>query len=258
MWPIRWRNREMRKLTTACLCTRPSLFLPAMFALMFVAQVMAQPSAAFAVADRYPSGSIRSVDEADAALAAAARERAEVKTRYQSEERACHPKFFATDCIEQAKERRRRALSALRSVEIEANTFKRQARLENREKALAERLGNDDKERESRASRKHSSAAAVDEDGSASFPTGAGLNATVDAREKAKPAPGRDRAQQHEARLKRQQAAEAANAEKRAQNIAAYEKKKKEALERQQKVAQRKAEKERMRKKKQGPDARGE
>jgi hypothetical protein len=219
-----------------------------LFSPLYVSLAMAQSDTAIAVSARYPSGSIRSVAEADAALAAAAKERAEIEARYAAEEQACHPKFFATSCIDQAKERRRKAESAIRPVEIEANTFKRQARLDNREKALAERLAKEEKERQERASKTQAQEpAARQQDVSPPAPE----STPQESPEKAEANVPSDRSAKHEAKLKRKQAEDAANAEKRAENIAAYEKKKQEALERQRKVAERKAEKEKERREKQ-------
>lgn len=189
------------------------------------------------MAERFPSGSIRSVSEADAALAEAATERKQIEARFHAEEQACHPKFFATSCIEQAKDRRRNALSAVRPVEIEANAFKRQARVTEKDKALEERLAKDEKKRQERA--EHMStrpAAQSDADPAPEEPS-----------RKAQSTLSSDRAEKHEAKLKQKQADDAANAEKRAENIVAYEKKKQDALARQQKVAERKAEKEKKR-----------
>lgn len=187
------------------------------------------------VSVRYPAGSIRSVEEADAALSAAAAERTAIEARYQAEEQACHPKFFTTSCIDQAKERRRVALSALRPVEIEANTFKRQARVIERDKDLAERLEKAERERKEREVR-----AAAAEPRESAAPDAA-------ARKEDAPA-GPDRSERHAAKLRQQQSDDAAMAKKRAANVAAYEQKKREALQRQEKVARRKAEKEEKRK----------
>jgi len=214
-------------------------------ALALMAALLSASSLAVAAAEvrasvskRFPPGSIRSVEEADIALADASAERADIEARYLTDEQACHPKFFATSCIEQAKERRRAALSAVRPVEIEANAFKRQARVTERDKALAERLEKDEKERQERQEKDGRQPAA--EPGSKTdlpaSPPGKVQTTIFD-----------DRIEKHEAKMKRLQEEEAANAAKRAENIAAYERKQQEALERQQKVAERKAEKERKR-----------
>ena len=211
------------------------------FAATWAAFSLAQPVAGQAgdrVSERFPTGSIRSVAEADAALSAAAEERAEIEARYVVEEQACHPKFFATSCIEQAKERRRVAMSALRPVEIEANAFKRQVRVAERDKLLAERLEKDDRERQERINNLPATEAAV-------------RTLPDEASRKVQTTLFSDRQDKHDAKMKQQNAADRASAEKRAANVAAYEKKKTDALARQQKVAQRKAEKEQKRKAKQ-------
>jgi colicin import membrane protein len=225
-------------------------YLLALLLAAFAVPVLAQqlPNGVTRVSERFPSGSIRSVDEADEALATATKERADIEARYLSEEQACHPKFFATSCIEQAKERRRRAISSLRPVEIEANTFKRQARLTSREQALSDRLAKDEKERQERADRLQ----AADTEGVQSASSPAESRTPEEPSRKVQTTLFPDRSEKHETKLKRLQADDAAAAATRAEKVAAYEKKKQEALERQQKVAQRKAEKERKRQKKQG------
>jgi hypothetical protein len=191
------------------------------------------------VTDRFPSGSIRSVAEADTALTAASAERAEIEARYVAEEQACHPDFFTTSCIQKAKERRRVALAALRPIEIEANAFKRKARVAERDQALVERLEKDERQRQERESRIP-----------AAEPAAASSTADESSHKVEtilSPVPEKAPA----SAVKRPKAEDSISAEKRAANIAAYEKKKRDALERQQKLAQRKAEKEQKRKEKQ-------
>ncbi len=191
------------------------------------------------VSDRYPSGSIRSIEEADAALSAAAAERGAIDARYQTEEQACHPNFFTTSCIQKAKERRRIALSALRPVELEASAFKRKVRVSERDQALAERLEKDEKQRQERANR---TPATESEATAAATPatTSEKVQTTLPNDPETQPAP----------KAPKPRTEDRLTAEERAANVAAYEKKKREAMERQQKVAQRKAEKEQKRKSK--------
>jgi colicin import membrane protein len=201
------------------------------------------------VTDRFLSGSIRSVAEADAALSEAAAERSEIEARYVVEEQACHPNFFTTSCIQKAKDRRRIALAALRPIEIEANAFKRKARVAERDQALMERLEKDERqrlERESRVPAAELAPAAVNKEEplQKAQPTNDLAAEKTLPTEKSQPSA-----------VKRQKAEDPISAEKRAANIAAYEKKKRDALERQQKVAQRKAEKEQKRKEKQAETA---
>lgn len=91
------------------------------------------------VMERYPAGSIHSEERADQALKDIELERRAIDARFAKSERACYDKFFATDCLQKAKDLRRDALARMRSIEIEANTFKRRSRAEEREKAAAER-----------------------------------------------------------------------------------------------------------------------
>ncbi|HEY0846794.1 MAG TPA: hypothetical protein VGE12_15585 [Noviherbaspirillum sp.] len=197
-------------------------------------------AAAFSVASRYPAGAIKSVEDADRALAEVAKERAEIASRYVSEEQACHPKFFATSCIEEAQERRRKATMALRAVEIEANVFKRRARVEARDKALEERNAAAGREGAERAARqqeaentKTAQEAPVRQDGK---PPRKAQNDIFS-----------DRQQKHDARMARLKAEEAAKAKERAENVEDYERKVQAAKARQDEVAKRKAEKEQKR-----------
>ncbi len=87
----------------------------------------------------YPAGSIQSVDAADRALQEADRERRRIQERLTTEEQACFDLFFANACRDKATERRRVALAAVRTVEVQANAFKRMARVAERDKVLEEK-----------------------------------------------------------------------------------------------------------------------
>lgn len=195
------------------------------------------------VSERYPAGSIKSVETADAALAEVGRERAEIEARFAVEEHACHPKFFATSCVDEARERRRQALSQLRNVELEANAFKRRERVAEREKAAADRLAKEEADRQERVREQREVQ---------------GVDSASQERAEAAKAQGRaspDREAEHAARLKHLEEKDRADAPKRAENMAEYERKVRAAEERQRKVAQRKAEREAERKAKQAPEA---
>lgn len=166
-----------------------------------------------------------------------ARERAAIETRYAEEERACHPKFFATSCIEQAKERRRKATMELRAVENEANVYKRRARVEERDKVLEEKRLQAESERMDRIRQPTE----PDHTGTQQEKTPQSVETGV-AKPQASPSP--ERKVRHQAKLSRLQADEAAKAEERAEKVAEYEKKVQAAKARQQEVAARKAEKE--------------
>lgn len=201
------------------------------------AQQKADAAAGAAMASisaRYPAGSIKSVETADTALADVRQERSAIEARFAAEEQACHPKFFATSCVDEARERRHQALMQLRKVELEANEFKRRERTLARDKAVAERNAKEEAERLERVQ------AIPEKESKEEAPQEQANEVERDARN----ATVSDRAARHEARLKRQQEEDRANAKERAENVAKYEKKLQAALERQKKVAQRKAEKE--------------
>lgn len=201
------------------------------------------------VASRYPAGSISSVEQADQALGEIEKERAEIDARFVMDEQVCHPQFFATSCVEQAKERRRKARMQLRPIEIEARTYKRQLRVNARDAALAERQ---EKNAGSKAVHDHG------QQGGARVPDSAPRvettpGAASDAAGKLQTTIFPKRSQEHPVKAKQKQADESALAKKRAENIAAYERKVQQAQQRQREVAERKAEKEQKRRTKDEP-----
>lgn len=212
---------------------------------LVLAPVYAESSAtSFAI--RYPAGAISTNDNADQALADAALERTAVEQRYASEQKECYSRFFATACMEDAKERRRKALAAVRAVEVEANEFKRKARLTERDRALAERLADSDAKRvenEKRAQEAESNPSQKHEHSAPSTPA-----AQTSSRSSMNTS---QRIGRQEAKMRRIQAEESAKAAKREENVAAYEKKQREAREHQKAIEKRKADKERERLRKQ-------
>lgn len=200
-----------------------------------------------AAAKRFPPGSIKSVEAADKALAETSRERDAIQARYAQEEQKCNPKFFSSSCVEDANEARRQALRQVRSVEIEANKVKRQASVTARDAALAAK-----REKEGVTSLERDAAAREDTAGilpQASQPPQPVPSAQGAAPQRsAKPLPTgkpRDdnRIAEHEEKMRLIREKEASEEDKRAKNIAAYERKVKEAEERQKEVAKRKEEK---------------
>jgi hypothetical protein len=171
-----------------------------------------------------PPPPVTSVAQADQQLAAVARERAAVEARFAERERVCYAKFFVTSCLDEAKERRRSALAAQRAIEVQAERFKRQATVEERDRKLAE-ADKKYREEEARMATEPPKPAHVVE---AAPPPRA---ATV---------PGR--VAERDARLKAAEVKEAADASKRAQNVRDFERRKAESEERQRAVARKKAE----------------
>jgi hypothetical protein len=174
-----------------------------------------------------PPPPVTSVAQADRQLASVARERAAIEARYAERERVCYNKFFVNNCLDEAKERRRSALTAQRAIEVQAEHFKRQAVVDERDRKLAEAQKRYEEEEARLAAQP--------------------LKPSPEAVREAAPPPRKPstpgRVAQRDARLQAEQAQEAADAEKRARNVRAYERRKAESEERQRRVAERKAEK---------------
>lgn len=217
-----------------------------------IGSVIAQPLAD-RVRMRYPAGSISTVEEADRALADASAERDVAEQRYAAEQGNCYTKFFATSCMDESRERRRKALADIRAVEVEANEFKRKQRAAERDREVAQRIADSeakrverDKELEQQQQRQANSGAGKKSE--------AGTNEMIAPERSSGPSIS-ERTARHEEKLRRIQAEEAANAAKRAENVAAYERKQREAAEHLKEVEGRKAEKERERSQKGAPPA---
>jgi hypothetical protein len=171
-----------------------------------------------------PIAPVTSVAQADQQLAEVARERAAIEARFAEREKVCYSKFFVNRCLDDARERHRSALAAQRSIEIQANRFKRQAVVDERDRqmAAAEKRYQEDEAR--LAAQPPKPAPEVKPEPPARTPT----------------APAR--IAERNARLKAAQQQEAQDAGKRAQNVRDYEARKTESEERQRRVAERKAE----------------
>lgn len=195
------------------------------------------------IAERYREGSIQSVQMADAALADAGREREKVEAQFATEKQACQTKFFATSCIDSAKERRREVLQVLRAIELQANSFKRHARVKERDAALVAKREKDDAQHAERILRQQE--ADVEEVSPSAAVTPASQEAKVV--ESSQTATGDDRSARHAAKLEQIRRQEAQDAPRRAENIAAYEKKVRQVEARQKRIEEKKAEKARRR-----------
>lgn len=170
-----------------------------------------------------PPPPVTSVAQADQQLAAVARERAGIEARFAERERVCYDKFFVNSCLDEAKERRRSALAAQRAIEVQAERFKRQAVVIERDRNLAEA---------ERRFQEQEARLAAEPPKPTPEPAPPPRKPTV---------PGR--VAERDAHLRAAHRQEAADADKRAQNVREFEARKAEAAERQRKVAQRKAEK---------------
>jgi hypothetical protein len=194
----------------------------------------------------FPAGSIHSVETAERALTEVEKQRSRIETRFAESEVACYTKFFATACLDAAKEQRRQELAELRPIEIEANATKRRARAAERDQALADKRAEEEAQASQLASeQKEKEAAASEHEAAVS-------QKTKKAGDDDQKAATDDRVARHAAKLGRLQAEEAANAQKRARNIADHEKKVQRARAHQDEVAAKKAKKERERAEKLG------
>ncbi len=192
------------------------------------------------VQERYPGGTIQSVEAADHALADVEKERAAIEAQFTTEQRACFAEFFANACVDEAKERRRVSLAQIRPVEIEANTFKRRIRVIERDKALAEKRAEDERNRLQRVQHERANPADSDKASEAVVKK----PAPVDVNQKNAAPTTADRVRQHKKKLERLEAEDRADAQKRAENIADYEEKVRKAQERQRRVEEKKKQKE--------------
>ncbi|QJE03385.1 hypothetical protein HH212_15380 [Massilia forsythiae] len=172
-----------------------------------------------------PPPPVTSVAQADQQLAAVARERAAIEARFAERERVCYTKFLVTNCINEARERHRSALAAQRAIEVQAARFKRQAKVDERDRNLAEA------EQRYQEQEAHL-AAAPPKPAPDVAPAPAPRKSSVPAR-----------TAQRDARVRAAQQKEAAETDKRAANVRAYEERKAESEERQRRVAQRQADK---------------
>ena len=78
-----------------------------------------------------------STAQAEARLSAVAAERAAVQARFAEREVVCYDKFFVNSCLDEAREQQRIALVEQRAIEIEAARYLRQAKVDERDRAMA-------------------------------------------------------------------------------------------------------------------------
>ena len=201
------------------------------------------------LAQKYPSGSIASVEQAERAIGEVQAERKEVEAHYADAQYACYSKFFSSPCVDKAREARRLALNLIGPIEVEAKAYKRRDTVVKRDKLLDAQQARDVNEAPARAEQERvnqqkAAQKAADVAARQAAPEKAPGGRTPAApRGDTPPKPdGRDRIAEHEARMEKARTREAADAETRARNIADYERKQKESLERQRRVAEKKAE----------------
>lgn len=221
-------------------------WLAATLSLFAVAPALASPEE---LAGRYAPGSIASIEQAERAVVEVQRERKEVEAHYADAEYACYSKFFSSPCVDKAKEARRLALNLIGPIEVEAKAYKRRDTVARRDKLLDEQNAKEANEAPARAEQekineqKAAQKAADVAARQAAPEKTSGVRKPATARPDTPPKTGgRDRIAEQEARMEKGRAKEGVDAEKRARNINDYERKQQESLERQRRVAEKKAE----------------
>ena len=167
-----------------------------------------------------------SVEQATRKLEQVAVARARIEAEYAASEQACYHKFFVTNCLDAAKEKRHTALVYQGAVEDEAQYYKRKANVDERDREVAKAI-KDFEEDEARA---------------AAQPP-APPRPEVKAVPAAPKASLASRNAKHEAKLAQHAAQEQADAPKRAAKAKAFEQRKLDAEKRQREVAERLAKK---------------
>jgi colicin import membrane protein len=212
------------------------------------------------VVAQYPTGSIDSVAAADAALADVKREREEVEVRARDAEYACYSKFFSSPCVGKVREQRRADLERLKPIEVEANAFKRRDVVAKRDRVLDAQRAREEREAPERAERERfnteknarKAADVAARQAAPENPPKGRKPATQRSESGAPRTDGRDRIAEHEARMEKARVEEEGKAAERESNIAAYQRKQEEALERQRKVEEKKAKRAQQDREKQG------
>ena len=167
-----------------------------------------------------------SVAQASRRLEEVTRERAAAEAEFAASEQVCYTKFFVNNCLDAAKEKRRSRLAVLRAVEVEAERYKRQAAVDQRDREVAQAI----KEFE------------IGEARMAAQPAPAPRVVP----ERAEPAPKallRDRSGEHAAREAERVAQQKAEAPRRAARAKAFEERRLKAEQRKREIEARMAEK---------------
>lgn len=186
---------------------------------------------------RYPAGSIQSEEVASAALETVTEARSNIEARFAVDQSVCYPKFFTTSCLNKAAERRRLDLLLVRPLEIEANAYTRRAKVEERDRRLAEKAAENAGKPLLNETPVQDNAAGMKAPGNEAVSSDAQRKARADAYAK--------KNAEHAEKQQRLKENEQADAEKRAANIKRYEEKVRESAARQKEIAEKKAEKER-------------
>lgn len=218
------------------------LAMPVLLGLMQLASAQNEPAApagAAALFDQYPTGSIKSVPTADAALAATSKEQDRTDIQLIRDERVCYKKFFVSYCLAKVRDQHRAESKKIKNIEIEANTYLRQARADDRDQALADQRAQELADAPRRAEEQKKNALA----NAQKIQESTQRSAEADARAQAPTASPDQRIAEHEKKMQQVRAQQEADAKMHDANVAAYQKKVKDAQDRQKEVAAKKAQK---------------
>jgi colicin import membrane protein len=189
------------------------------------------------LSERYPPGSIVAVATADAALADAGRERARIDVELIRQQRVCYTKFFVSSCLNKVQGEHRSESKKIKNIEIEANTYLRQARADDRDAALAQQRAQEVADAPRRAEEQKKNAV----ENARKVEESSRRSAEADARaQEATPSPDQ-RIAEHEKKMQQVRAQQEADAKVHDANVSAYNKKVQDAKNRQKEVAARKA-----------------
>ncbi|RQO38580.1 hypothetical protein DBR37_01405 [Herminiimonas sp. KBW02] len=182
--------------------------------------------------ERYPADTIKSNEVAERAVAEVTKTRADIEKRFADEQKACYKVFFTTSCLDKIKEQRRLDMVAIKPIEIEANSYIRHAKVDERDRRLAEK----------NAQSADKAAANTDKPADERTPKD-GPGATEEAQRKARAEAYAKRNAEFAEKQRLLKENEAADAQKRAENVQRYEEKVRAAEEKQKEIARKKAEK---------------
>ncbi|WP_426102450.1 hypothetical protein [Massilia sp. TSP1-1-2] len=167
-----------------------------------------------------------SVAQASRRLDEVARERAAAESVFAASEQLCYAKFFVNNCLDAVKEKRRSRLAVLRAIEVEAERYKRQAAVDQRDRDVAQSV-KEFEQGEARMAAQPASAPRV-------------------APERTAPAPRamlKDRSAEHAAKQAERVAQQQAEAPQRAANARAFEERRLKAEQRKREIEAKLAEK---------------
>lgn len=182
--------------------------------------------------ERYPADSIKSNEVAERAVEEVNKTRADIEARFVADQKACYKVFFTTSCLDKIKEQRRLDLVSIKPIELEANSYIRHAKVDERDRRLAEKNAQNAAKAAANADKPVDERTAKDGPGTAE-----------EAQRKARAEAYAKRNAEYAEKQRLLKENEAADAQKRAENVQRYEEKVRAAEEKQKEIARKKAEK---------------